>query len=155
MSYRLEQGQVVNAPLGRVFEFFSRARNLEALTPPWMRFEVLAPEPIEMRAGTLIEYRLRVHHVPLRWTSRIEEWQPRRGFVDVQVRGPYRLWHHTHGFEPHPQGTLIRDSVHYELPFGPLGRLAHAALVRRDLARVFEYRQEQVQHLLREGALTA
>ena len=155
MTYRLEQEQVVNAPLERVFEFFSRARNLEALTPPWMRFEVLTPEPIEMRAGTLIEYRMGVYHVPLRWTSRIEEWQPGRRFIDVQVRGPYRLWHHTHEFEEHPQGTLIRDNVRYEIAFGPLGVLAHAALVRRDLARVFDYRQEQVQHLLREGALRA
>ena len=100
-----------------------------------------------MRQGTRIEYRLRLHGVPLRWVSRIEEWHPGRGFVDRQVRGPYRLWHHRHEFEPHDGGTKVRDIVHYALPLGPLGALAHTAFVRRDLAAVFEYRRRQIDHL--------
>jgi len=145
MSHRIDRQQLVQAPLEEVFEFFSRARNLEQLTPPWLRFSVVSPEPIEMRAGTLIEYRLCVHRVPLRWVSRIEEWQPGRRFVDRQVRGPYRLWLHAHEFAADPRGTLIRDSVRYELPFGPLGAVAHAAIIRRDLERVFGYRRRQVE----------
>ncbi|HMD57993.1 MAG TPA: SRPBCC family protein [Solirubrobacteraceae bacterium] len=145
MTYRLDSEQLVRAPLEQIFEFFSRARNLEELTPPWLRFSVLTPEPIEMRAGTLIEYRLRVRGVPLRWVSRIEEWQPGRRFVDRQLKGPYRLWCHTHEFAADPRGTLIRDSVCYEIPLGRLGALVHAAVVRRDLERVFDYRRQRVE----------
>jgi ligand-binding SRPBCC domain-containing protein len=151
----LEREQLVAAPLARVFQFFAQARNLEAITPPWLSFSVLTPEPIDMCAGTLIEYRLRLHGVGLRWVSRIDEWEPGSMFVDRQVRGPYRLWHHRHEFESREDGTLVRDTVHYALPLGPLGMLAHAAFVRHDLARVFDYRRERVQQLLTAGAVTA
>jgi ligand-binding SRPBCC domain-containing protein len=153
--YRLEREQVVAAGPDEVFDFFSRARNLEELTPPWLRFEVVTPEPIEMAQGTRIEYRLRLHGVPLRWVSRIEEWQPGRGFVDRQLRGPYRLWHHRHEFVAHERGTLVRDTVHYSLPLGPLGALAHAAFVARDLAAVFEYRRQRIDHLASAELLAA
>jgi len=146
--HRLEREQVVAAAPDAVFDFFSRAKNLETLTPPWLRFEVLTPEPIEMRRGTRIEYRLRLHGMPLRWVSRIEEWHPGQGFVDRQVHGPYRLWHHRHEFEAHDRGTLVRDIVHYSLPLGPLGALAHTAFVRRDLAAVFDYRRQQIDRLV-------
>lgn len=148
MSHLLERSQLVHAPPEEVFAFFSKARNLEALTPPWLRFEVITPEPIEMRADTLIDYRLHVHRLPLRWVSRIAEWQPGERFVDVQVRGPYRRWHHTHEFQAHLHGTVVRDLVSYELPLGRVGALAHWLFVRRDLERVFTYRQAQVRRLL-------
>jgi len=147
MIHSIDRRQLVHAPVAQVFECFSRARNLEELTPPWLRLSVVTPEPIEMRAGTLIEYRLRVHRVPLRWISRIDEWQTGARFVDRQVRGPHRLWCHTHEFAADPRGTLIADSVRYELPFGPLGTLAHAGIVRRDLERVFDYRRQRVERL--------
>jgi hypothetical protein len=153
--HRLEREQLVAAAPPEVFEFFSRARNLETLTPPWLRFEVLTPEPIEMRQGTRIEYRLRLHGVPLRWVSRIEEWHADRGFVDRQVRGPYRLWHHRHEFEAHEGGTRVRDIVHYSLPLGPFGEMAHTAFVRRDLAGVFEYRRRQIDRLAAAELLAA
>ncbi len=155
MIHRLVREQVVAAAPDAVFDFFSHARNLETLTPPWLRFEVLTAEPIEMRQGTRIEYRLRLHGVPLRWVSRIEEWHPGRGFVDRQVHGPYRLWHHRHEFEAHDGGTLVRDSVHCSLPLGPFGALAHTAFVRRDLAAVFEYRRQQIDHLASAELLAA
>ena len=117
-----------------MFAFFAQARNLELFTPGWLRFEVLTPEPLDMKEGTLIDYRLRLHGLPLRWRSRIERWEPGRAFVDRQVRGPYRLWHHRHEFEAPRAGTVVRDIVHYALPLGPLGQLAHAVLVARDLA---------------------
>ena len=92
----LEREELVPRPLAEVFPFFAGARNLERITPPWLGFAVLTPEPIEMRPGTLIEYRLRLHGVPVRWLTRIEAFDDGRGFVDAQLRGPYALWHHTH-----------------------------------------------------------
>jgi ligand-binding SRPBCC domain-containing protein len=98
-----------------------------------------------MRAGTVIEYRLRLHGVPVRWRTRIEMFDPPYTFVDVQLSGPYRLWHHTHVFEPDGRGgTLMRDRVRYALPLGPLGAVAHLLFVRRDLRRIFEFRQQAV-----------
>ena len=146
--YMLEREQLVAAPLPDVFEFFAQARNLERITPPWLSFEVVTPEPIAMGAGTRIEYRLRLHAIPLRWVSRIEEWERDRAFVDRQLRGPYRLWHHRHEFEARDGATLVRDRVRYALPLGPLGRIAHAALVRRDLDRIFDHRHAAVARLL-------
>jgi len=135
-----------------VFGFFADAFNLEAITPPWLRFRVVTPGPIPMGPGTMVEYRLRLHRIPIRWLTRIEVWEPGARFVDVQIRGPYRAWHHTHSFEPREGGTLVRDTVRYDLPLGPLGRLAHGAFVRRDLERIFDFRREQVARRL--GAAT-
>ena len=101
-----------------------------------------------MAAGTLIEYRLRLHRVPVKWVSRIERWEPGRTFVDVQVEGPYRTWHHRHEFRPTGDGTLVHDHVRYALPLGPLGELAHVAFDERDLARIFNYRRAAVAELL-------
>jgi ligand-binding SRPBCC domain-containing protein len=152
MVHRLAREQLVEAPPDEVFAFYSHARNLETLTPPWLRFEVLTPEPIEMRRGTLIEYRLRLHGLPLLWVSRIEEWEPGRRFVDRQLRGPYRVWRHLHEFDARPEGTLVRDTVDYALPLGPLGELAHAAFIRRDLDRIFDFRRDRIARL--PGACT-
>src|SRR5690242_13311754 len=87
-------------PVERVFDFFSRAENLEAITPPFLRFRILTPPPIEMHEGALIEYGLRIHGLPMRWVTRIEEWSPPHRVIDIQLRGPYRLWRHTHVFTP-------------------------------------------------------
>jgi ligand-binding SRPBCC domain-containing protein len=144
----LEREQLVAAPLADVFAFFAQARNLERITPPWLRFVVLTPGPIEMAPGALIDYRLQVRGVPLRWTSRIEEWAPGRGFVDRQLRGPYRLWLHRHEFAELDGGTIVRDRVRYELPLGPIGDAVHAAIVRHDLGRVFDFRRDAVRRLL-------
>jgi ligand-binding SRPBCC domain-containing protein len=132
-SVRLE------APPDAVFPFFADARNLEALTPPWLRFEVLTPSPIEMRAGALIDYRLRIHGLPLRWRSEITTWAPPRLFVDEQRRGPYRAWRHEHRFTPDGGGTLVEDDVTYAV-LG--GALVDALFVRRDLDRIFRFRRE-------------
>jgi ligand-binding SRPBCC domain-containing protein len=148
----LERSQRVELAPERAFEFYGDARNLEAITPPWLGFEMMTPAPLEMRAGTLIEYRLELHRVPVRWRTEIEVWEPPRRFVDVQVEGPYKLWEHTHGFEPDGEGAvLIHDRVRYALPLGPLGLLAHRLFVRRDLERIFDYRREAVGERLRDG----
>ena len=140
----LEHTQVLPADPDEVFCFFADAFNLEEITPPWLCFRIVTPRPIAMAEGALIEYRLALHRVPVRWLTRIETWEPGRRFVDVQVKGPYRRWHHSHTFEPVPGGTLVSDQVSYALPLGPLGRLAHAAFVRGDLERIFDFRHEQV-----------
>jgi ligand-binding SRPBCC domain-containing protein len=141
----LEREQRIAAPPEDVFPFFQDAYNLEAITPPFLGFRVVTPRPVDMRVGALIEYRLRLHGVPVRWRTRIEMFDPPHTFVDVQLSGPYRLWHHTHVFEPDGRGgTLMRDRVRYALPLGPLGGVAHLLFVRRDLRRIFEFRQRAV-----------
>lgn len=144
----LERSQHLPGAPAAAFSFFSDAFNLERITPPWLRFHVVTPGPVTMAGGTLLEYRLRLHGVPISWLTRIDTWEPPQRFVDVQVRGPYRLWRHTHTFEPDGTGTLMRDTVRYALPLGPLGQVAHRAFVGRDLARIFDFRREAVSRLL-------
>jgi ligand-binding SRPBCC domain-containing protein len=133
-----------------VFPFFADAGNLEAITPPWLSFAIVTPRPIDMRVGTLIEYRLALHRLPVSWLTRIEEWEPGVRFVDMQLAGPYKLWHHTHEFAPDGAGgTVMRDAVRYALPLGPAGELARRAIVGRDLERIFDFRRERVAQLIR------
>jgi ligand-binding SRPBCC domain-containing protein len=131
-------------PREQVFPFFAEARNLETLTPPWLQFEVLTPAPIDMRPGTLIDYRIRVHGLPIRWRTEIAEWQPPHRFVDVQLRGPYTLWHHTHTFAERDGGTLCADRVRYR-PRG--GALMNWLFVRRDVEKIFRYRQQRMNEI--------
>lgn len=152
-TYVLERSQRLELPIERAFEFFSRARNLTAITPPWMGFEVVTPGPIEMRPGALIDYRLKLHGVPVRWRTRIAVWEPPVRFIDVQIRGPYALWEHTHTFEPCGEHAVrIDDRVRYAMPLGMIGRAAHAAFVKRDLDRVFAYRERAVAERLGLGS---
>ncbi len=137
----LRAEQRIPRPLDEVFEFFSRAENLEQITPPWLNFRIRNVQPSPVAAGTLIRYSLRWHVFPIRWTTRIETWQPPHRFVDLQLRGPYALWRHEHRFEAIPGGTLMSDTVQYRLPLGALGRLAHGLGVRRDVESVFAYRR--------------
>jgi ligand-binding SRPBCC domain-containing protein len=134
-------------PRGQVFEFFSQARNLEQITPPLLHFHVLTPEPIEMREGTLIDYKLKIHGLPMSWRTKITRWNPPYEFADLQLRGPYKLWDHTHGFLEENGGTRMIDEVRYELPFGPLGDLAHRLMVRRDVEEIFRYRNQVISGL--------
>jgi ligand-binding SRPBCC domain-containing protein len=133
-----------------VFGFFADALNLERITPAWLSFRVTTPKPIEMGPGTLIEYRLRLHGVPLRWLTRIDVWAPPHRFVDRQLRGPYSRWVHEHTFAADgPDATLMRDRVEYSLPLGPLGAVADVVLVRRDLARIFDHRAARVARFIK------
>ena len=126
-------------PPAELFPFFADAANLDALTPSWLHFHIVTPPPIEMKAGTLIDYRLRVHGLPLRWRSRINVWQPPHRFEDEQLRGPYRQWIHEHTFEARDGGTLARDHVRYAVP---LDFLLHHCFVRPDIERIFKFRSE-------------
>ncbi|MCS6976420.1 MAG: SRPBCC family protein [Gemmatales bacterium] len=146
-EYILEQRQIIPRPLDEVFPFFADAGNLERITPEWLRFEIVTPRPIPMAVGTRIEYRIRWRFVSLSWLTEITEWNPPYQFVDVQLKGPYSLWHHTHRFESVPEGTLMTDIVRYALPWGPIGTLAHWLGVRRDLERIFAYRRQVIEEL--------
>lgn len=143
-EFALETELWLPRPRAEVFGFFAEARNLETLTPTWLKFKVLTPAPIAMRAGTLIDYRIRVHGMPIRWRTEIAEWEPPHQFVDLQLRGPYTLWHHTHTFEERRGGTLCLDRVRYR-PHG--GALINWLFVRRDVERIFQYRQQRLKEL--------
>jgi hypothetical protein len=144
--FTLCQEQVLPGSPESVFPFFADARNLEAITPPLLGFEVVTPGEIAMAVGVLIQYRLKVRGLRLDWLTSIQAWDPPHRFVDVQVRGPYALWHHTHTFEAIDGGasTLMRDTVRYAIGFGPLGQLAARAFVHRDVAAIFAFRREAV-----------
>ena len=143
-EYILQTELWLPRPRDVVFAFFADARNLEALTPPWVKLAVLTPGIVEMGCGTLIDYRIRVHGMPIRWRTEIVEWQPPRHFVDRQLHGPYTLWHHTHTFEERDGGTLCLDQVRY-CPRG--GALVHWLFVRRDVERIFKFRQQRLMQL--------
>jgi ligand-binding SRPBCC domain-containing protein len=141
----LERTQLVPRPRAEVFEFFADAHNLERLTPGFLHFQILTPAPIALRPGALIDYRLSLFGVGFRWRTEIEIYEPGVRFVDVQRRGPYRRWHHTHTFADAPGGTLIGDRVEYQLPFGPLGELARVLMVRRQVETIFEHRRKVIE----------
>ena len=147
--HTLETTQRLPRPPEEVFPFFADARNLEAITPPLLRFEVVTPGDIAMGVGTLIQYRLRLRGVPVSWLTSIQAWDPPHRFVDQQVRGPYALWHHTHEFADDGRGgTRMTDTVRYAVGFGPLGELAHRLFVRRDVEAIFDFRREAIGPLL-------
>jgi len=137
----------VARPRDEVFAFFSEAENLGRITPPELGFRIHTPLPIAMASGTLIEYTLTLYGVPIRWRTRIATWGPPDVFVDEQISGPYKTWVHTHRFSDIPGGTRIDDQVVYELPFGVLGTIV-APLVRRQIARIFAFREKEVRRLL-------
>lgn len=135
-TYRYGTELTLPTPLEEVFDFFSEAKNLEKLTPSWLRFEILTEGPIDMAVGTVIDYRIRWRGIPLRWQTEIEVWEPPRRFVDLQIRGPYRLWRHEHLFVERPEGTAVIDRVEY----APIGGALAQPIVARDVERIFAYR---------------
>src|SRR3954451_23487876 len=146
----LRREQRLEAPPAEVFPFFADPRNLEAITPPLLSFRLLTPDPIALGVGTFLQYALRLRGGPVRWDTLIQEWEPPVRFVDVQVRGPYRLWHHTHELISLDDGaaTLMRDTVRYAVGFGLVGEVVRRAVVRRDLEAIFAFRAERVPGLV-------
>jgi ligand-binding SRPBCC domain-containing protein len=135
-----------------VFRFFADATNLEQLTPPFLRFRVRSMSTPTIQRGTEISYRLYLHGWPISWTSRIEAWDPPYGFTDVQIRGPFRLWHHDHEFTSEQGGTRLRDAVLYRAPFARLQRILRLSWVERDLEGIFRYRQQVIRRLFADTA---
>ena len=146
----LEREQLIPLPLERTFAFFSRAENLEAITPPWLKFRLITKIPIEMKRGTIIEYNLRINGFPVYWRTLIAEYDPPHRFVDVQQKGPYKLWRHEHTFEAVDDGTLMRDRVEYQIGYGILGEIARRLFVERQLRQIWYYRERRLSEILRE-----
>jgi ligand-binding SRPBCC domain-containing protein len=147
---RLARGYVLEARLWlpqspeAIFPFFADAFNLERLTPPWLKFELRTPRPIEMCAGLLLDYRIKLRGIPMGWQSEITAWDPPRRFVDEARRGPYRYWRHEHVFQPTEGGTLVEDRVEYDVPGGAI---VHRLAVAPDLRRIFAFRQDVLRDL--------
>jgi uncharacterized protein (TIGR01777 family) len=139
--HTLTQVTELDAGLDEVYAYFSRAQNLGPMTPAWTEFEILGEPPAEIEEGETIDYRLKLGPVPVRWRTLIARWQPGQSFVDVQARGAYSLWWHEHRFEVDGARTRMVVTVHYALPFGPLGRLVHRWFVARTLRRIFGFRR--------------
>lgn len=131
-------------PLSEVFPFFAAAENLEVLTPAFLKFQILTPKPIVMAVGTRIQYRIKIHAIPVQWESEITGWNPPYFFSDDQLRGPYRRWHHEHSFEEKDGGTLVRDKVEYAVPGGVL---INRLFVGPDIRRIFDYRTATLKQL--------
>ena len=144
--WRLRSEIWLPRPQAEVFAFFADAANLDVLTPPWVNFRILTPLPITMAVGTLIDYEIGLHGVPVRWQTEITCWNPPHGFVDDQRRGPYREWHHTHTFESVDGGVRCRDDVRYRVPGGAL---VNRFLVEPDVRRIFTYRAARLRDLFR------
>jgi ligand-binding SRPBCC domain-containing protein len=138
--YTLNREQLIRRPLNEVFAFFARPENLARITPSSLAFDILTPLPIKMKEGAVIDYTVKPLFFKVHWRTLITDYQPPYKFVDVQIKGPYVFWHHTHTFEEVPEGTLIRDEVHYVLPFGWLGRLVHPLFIKKQLRQIFDYR---------------
>ena len=148
-EYILTRSLTLDLPIGRVFDFFSDAGNLERITPPELNFHIITPQPIDIKQGALIDYELKMRGIPVKWRTEISVWEPPFRFVDQQLRGPYKQWIHTHTFtELGPSRTLIEDQVRYRLPLEPLGDVAHF-FVKRELDYIFDYRQKAVAEMLR------
>jgi ligand-binding SRPBCC domain-containing protein len=143
--HTLRREQWVPRPVEEIFAFFSDTHNLQELTPPWLRFRILTPAGERIREGSEIRYTLRVHGMPVFWMTEIRSWNPPYRFTDVQRKGPYRLWHHTHHFETKGGGTGMRDVVRYRLPLGALGLIAHRLFVKTDVEKIFDYRYAMIE----------
>jgi ligand-binding SRPBCC domain-containing protein len=146
-THVLRTSQRLPLPREEIFPFFAEAANLERITPPELQFHIITASPVTMQLGTLIEYRLRLFGVPFRWLTRISRWNPPHEFVDEQLRGPYRMWVHTHRFRWEDGVTLMEDKVDYRLPFFPVGETAYP-LVRWQLRRIFAFRRQAIASLL-------
>lgn len=153
-TYELRCSQRFGLSIEETFDFFKDPANLSRITPSWLNFVIRTPDVV-MRKGAEIEYVIRWMGLPLQWQTIITEYEPPFFFVDLQAKGPYKLWEHRHEFRPTEDGTVVSDTVRYALPFGPVGRMAHTAFVRRQLNEIFQYRQETLARLLGSGATMA
>jgi uncharacterized protein (TIGR01777 family) len=143
-DHEMAAEQWVDKPVEEVFEFFSNEKNLEELTPPFLNFNIVGKSPGPIQSGTLIDYKLKIHGVSLVWQTRIDEWNVNQKFVDTQLKGPYRKWHHTHTFEKLGSGTLLKDRVFYRLPLGAIGNALAGWRVVGDVSEIFAYRRKKI-----------
>lgn len=142
--YELTDHFEVSADLDRTWDFFSNAANLPLITPPWLKFTIAMPSLPQIQQDTILDYTIRWAGLPIHWKTRIIDFTPKRQFIDLQIRGPYILWHHQHTFEPSPAGVVCFDRVIYQLPLPGFRRLVHAAIVRKQLLEIFRFRREVI-----------
>ena len=138
--YSLKRELEIYKSIDIVFSFFEKPENLSRITPSNLNFNIITPTPIEMKIGTLIDYTINLIGFKMHWRTIITSYNPPFSFVDEQLKGPYKYWHHKHEFESTEKGTIIRDYVNYALPFGILGRLAYNVYVGVQLRDIFDYR---------------
>lgn len=150
--YRLNRKTFIPTPINEAFDFFSQAHNLNQITPPWLHFKILTKDSIRMALGARIDYSIRLHGLPLRWRTQIVEWDPPHHFVDLQLRGPYKYWRHSHHFEQTEGGTVMEDSVEYIVPGKILAPLYHVLFIKRDLERIFDYREKTLNQFFAKKA---
>jgi ligand-binding SRPBCC domain-containing protein len=151
--HTLKRTQWVPGDLERVFAFFEDPGNLGRITPPWLNFSIRSMSTARIEQGSRITYRVKLMGLPMRWVSLIEEWEPGKRFVDTALVSPYILWRHEHTFEPIGGGVMLGDEVRYRLPFGPIGSMTHALLVRRQLEAIFSFRARTVADLMSGGVI--
>jgi ligand-binding SRPBCC domain-containing protein len=149
-EYILEREQIIERPRAEVFEFFADAANLERITPPELNFHIITPQPIDVKKGALIDYRLKLRGLPLTWRTEITQWNPPHDFVDTALQSPYKQWIHLHSFEEgaNDNETIMKDLVRYRLPLEPLGDLAHF-YVKKELKYIFDYRSKAIEEIFR------
>ena len=148
MYYELTDCFEVPADQQTTWRFFSTAENLPKITPPWLGFIVRASNPITIQNDTILDYTVKAMGMPVHWRTRIIDFSPPRQFIDLQINGPYALWHHQHTFEPSAGGVICSDRVIYKIPAGPIGRLLHTVLIRQQLIEIFNYRRKIIGELL-------
>jgi ligand-binding SRPBCC domain-containing protein len=149
-EHTLEREQIIRRPRAEVFEFFADAGNLERITPPELNFQIITPQPIDIKKGALIDYRLKLRGIPITWKTEITEWNPPHDFVDTALQSPYKQWIHLHTFEEGAAGeTIMRDAVRYRLPLEPLGDVAHF-YVKKELAYIFDYRRKVIEDIFKD-----
>lgn len=149
--YTLKREQLIRKPVMDVFSFFENPGNLARITPSNLDFKMLTPLPIKMRTGRLIDHTIKIFGLRVHWRTLITDYDPPGSFTDEQLKGPYAFWHHRHEFISTDEGTLIRDTVAYALPFGILGRLAHFILVKKQLESIFNYRFYAIERIFKDN----
>ena len=145
--FELIEKQYIDKTIDEVFNFFSKPENLEVITPKYLKFSIKTPLPITMEEGQVIEYKIRLRGIPMKWKSRISSYNPPHSFIDEQIKGPYSYWHHTHIFKVNGNGTDIIDHVKYNLPFGLIGVFANYFFVNKDLKKIFKYRKSTINEI--------
>lgn len=145
----LQRKQIIERPRDEVFEFFADAGNLERITPPELNFQIITPQPIDIKNGALIDYKLKLRGIPITWKTEITQWNPPFDFVDSALKSPYKQWIHLHSFEEGKNGeTIMRDIVRYRLPLEPLGDIAHF-YVKKELKYIFDYRYKIIEEIFK------
>ena len=146
--YSLKRKQFIKLPIEKVFDFFSKPENLEKITPSSLSFKIITPIPIDMSKGALIDYTIKLFFYPVHWRTIISDYNPPYSFIDQQIKGPYKFWHHSHKFKEVNDGVEIIDNVKYSVPFGVVGRLAHKIWIRNELNKIFDYRMKIINDLI-------